>query len=169
MDSVFYNIFQTIYLMPLMPVTIYTDGSCHTQSLTGAWVAILFIENERKQLSGLETNTTHNRMELTAVIKAIEFLRDHHTEITNITICTDSQYVTALKDREERLTALNFSSKKGRALQNIDLMKKLLELFESYTIETIKIKAHQKINDLNKYNIEADRLSRKMVREAVKK
>lgn len=155
--------------MPAMPATIYTDGSCHTQSLTGAWVAILFIENERKQLSGLEINTTHNRMELTAVIKAIEFLRDHYTEIANITIYTDSQYVTALKDREERLTALGFASKRGRALQNSDLIKKLLELFESYTIETIKVKAHQKINDLNKYNIEADRLSRKIVREAVKK
>ncbi len=104
-----------------------------------------------------------------AVIKAIEFLRDHYTEIANITIYTDSQYVTALKNREERLTALGFASRKGRALQNSDLIKKLLELFESYTIETIKIKAHQKINDLNKYNIEADRLSRKMVREAVKK
>ncbi len=155
--------------MPLMPATIYTDGSCHIQSLTGAWVAIIFIGNERKQLSGLEINTTHNRMELMAVIKAIEFLRDHYTEIANITIYTDSQYVTALKNREERLTALGFASRKGRALQNSDLIKKLLELFESYTIETIKIKAHQKINDLNKYNIEADRLSRKMVREAVKK
>lgn len=155
--------------MSLMPATIYTDGSCHTQSLTGAWVAILFIENERKQLSGLEINTTHNRMELMAVIKAIEFLRDHYTEIANITIYTDSQYVTALKNREERLTAFGFASRKGRALQNSDLIKKLLELFESYTIETTKVKAHQKINDLNKYNIEADRLSRKMVREAVKK
>jgi ribonuclease HI len=155
--------------MPPLPATIYTDGSCHTQSLNGAWVAILFIGNERKQLSGLEINTTHNRMELTAVIKAIEFLRDHYTEIADVTIYTDSQYVTALKDRQKRLTALSFASKRGRVLQNSDLIKKLLELFESYTIETIKVKAHQKINDLNKYNIEADRLSRKIVREAVKK
>ena len=52
---------------------VYTDGSCDTQFLTGAWVCILLIGEERQQLSGLEMNTTHNRMELLAVIKGIEF------------------------------------------------------------------------------------------------
>ncbi len=113
--------------------------------------------------------TTHNRMELTAVIKAIEFLRDNKKEVCTITVYSDSQYVTNLQDRKERLTGLGFASKKGRALNNSDLIKKLLKLYELYNIETIKIKAHQKINDLNKYNIEADILCREMVREAAKK
>ena len=147
---------------------IYTDGSCNTQSLTGAWVAIIFIGDKKKQLSGIDENTTHQRMELTAVIKAIEFLKDHYHDITKLAIYTDSQYVTGLQNRKERLITLGFVSKKGRPLQNADLVKRLLDLYESFTIETIKIKAHQKLNDINEFNIEADHVSRQMVRDATK-
>ena len=150
-------------------VRIYTDGSCHTQSFIGAWVAIVFVGDEKEQLSGLDENTTHNRMELTAVIKAIVFLQDHHKNISQVTIYTDSQYVMGLPARKEKLVAMGFTSKKGKELQNADLIKRLLELYELYSIETIKIKAHQKINAVNEYNIAADILSRKMVRQAMKR
>jgi ribonuclease HI len=137
--------------------------------LTGAWVAILFIENDKKQLSGLEENTTHNRMELTAVIKAIEFLQHHYKPVFQLTIYTDSQYVTRLPARKDRLNTSGFTSKKGKALPNTDLVKRLLDLYELYTIKTVKIKAHQKLNSFNEFNIEADLLSRKMIRGAIKK
>ena len=61
--------------MPIDLVEIYTDGSCHTQFLIGAWAAIIFISGEKIILSGIENYTTHNRMELMAVIKALEFIR----------------------------------------------------------------------------------------------
>ena len=54
-------------------ITIYTDGSCHTQQLVGAWAAIIFIGAKKFVLSGTEENTTHNRMELTAIIEALKF------------------------------------------------------------------------------------------------
>ena len=147
---------------------LYTDGSCDTQYLTGAWVCILFAGEERQQLSGVEMDTTHNRMELLAVINGIEYLRDHYPAVCRICIYSDSQYVTGLESRRERLTMKDFTSKKGKALPNADLLMRLLKLYECYTIETIKIKAHQKKNEINAFNIEADLLSRKLLREAVK-
>src|ERR1700712_1984940 len=118
-----------------MPAIIYTDGSCSTEFLTGAWVAIIVLRNDKKMLSGLEMNTTHNRMELTAVIKALEFLKDSYKDISSVKIYSDSQYVTDLESRKERLTAFGFLSKKGKELPNADLVKMLLTLYELYTIE----------------------------------
>jgi len=132
-------------------------------------VAIIILGEDKKILSGLEVSTTHNRMELTAVIKALEFLKDFYKDISSIKIYSDSQYVTDLESRKERLKALGFISKKRKELPNADLVKTLLRLYELYTVETIKIKAHQKKHGINDLNVEADILSRQMVREAVKK
>ena len=57
-------------------ITIYTDGSCHAQKRIGAWAAIVIINIEKIVLKGVEINTTHNRMELMAVIKAIEYVNN---------------------------------------------------------------------------------------------
>jgi ribonuclease HI len=107
-------------------------------------------------------------MELLAVIRAINFLQDHYKEITAIKIYSDSQYVTGLEQRKEKFISLGFESKKGKPLHNADLVKQLLTMYESYSVETVKIKAHQKRNGINDFNIEADVLSRKLVREALK-
>ena len=53
-------------------IEIYTDGSCHSQQLIGAWAALVFINGEKTILKGTEKETTHNRMELLAVINAIK-------------------------------------------------------------------------------------------------
>ena len=57
---------------------IYTDGSCHTQKRIGAWVAIILTGTEKKVLSGIVQDTTHNRMELYAVIKGIEYIKNNY-------------------------------------------------------------------------------------------
>jgi hypothetical protein len=98
----------------ILTATIYTDGSCNTQLLVGAWVAIVLSGNVRKLLSGLEWNTTHNRMELTAVIKAIEYVRDHYDGLSSITICSDSQYVIGLQARKEKNYITCFCQQKGK-------------------------------------------------------
>lgn len=146
-------------------VKIYTDGSCHTQLRTGAWVAILLKGDEKKILTGTARNTTNNRMELTAVIKAIEYVLSNDPGVTNLTILSDSQYVTNLPARREKLTTRDFNTKKGNELQNTDLVKTLFGYLQSHVIEFVKIKAHQKLNGVSDYNVEADKLSRKLVRE----
>lgn len=149
-------------------VEIYTDGSCHTQHCIGGWAAALFIGKEKIILSGKELNTTHNRMELTAVIEAIEYVRKMNSAFCGIKIYSDSQYIIGLTARKEKLFALNFETKKGDEIRNADLVKELLKLTECMPLQFVKVKAHQKKNEVINYNIEADKLSRKIVREAVK-
>ncbi len=148
-------------------IEIYTDGSCHTQLNIGAWAALLLIGDKKIMLSGKEICTTHNRMELTAVIKAIEYVQKNFNKTGALTIVSDSQYVVGLTARKEKLTRLYFATKKGNEIRNASLVKQLLDYTDSLTIQFIKIKAHQKKTDTINYNIEVDKLSRKIVREAV--
>lgn len=154
--------------MLLQKIEIYTDGSCHTQQCLGAWVAIVFIAGEKVILSGKELNTTHNRMELTAVIKTFEYIQQSTTKMPVIKVVTDSQYVTGLQARSGKFSTQNFITKKGTPISNADLVMKLLALTNALPVEFVKIKAHQKNTAVINYNIEADKLSRNIVRLAVK-
>jgi ribonuclease HI len=152
-----------------MQILIYTDGSCHTQLLIGGWAAILFIGQEKVVLTGTETGTTHNRMELLAVIKAIEYVIANCNQPTPINIISDSQYVIGLDARKEKLSANNFTTKAGNETRNTDLVKQLLYLSVSVPVSFTKIKAHQKKQEDGavNYNTEVDHLARKLVRDAV--
>ena len=73
----------------LKKVIIYTDGACRGNPGNGGWGAILNYNDKTKEIKGFASNTTNNIMELTAVIKAIELLK----EPCQITVFTDSKYV----------------------------------------------------------------------------
>ena len=150
-------------------IIIYTDGSCHTQQQLGAWSAIILVNDTKIILSGIETNTTHQRMELTAVISAIEYVQQHYKTSKNIQLNSDSQYVIGLISRADKLAAKNYKKKKGNEIANENLVKKWLFLNSLYIIECIKIKAHQQLSETTKYNIEVDKLSRKLVRDEIRK
>ena len=72
-----------------MKIRIYTDGACSGNPGKGGWGALIQENDDEKKLSGSELNTTNNRMELTAVIKALE----HYDEAREIEVFTDSKYV----------------------------------------------------------------------------
>lgn len=150
-------------------IEIFTDGSFHPQTRIGAWVAILFIDNRKIVLSDTVTETTNNRMELTAVIKAIEFIRQKHQTDKPIHIISDSQYVIGLIGRQEKFIRLNFKTVNGKDIRNIDLVKHFLKLAHETNIYFTKIKAHLQPTDTANYNINADILARHLVREAVAK
>jgi len=151
-------------------IVIYTDGSCHTQFKTGAWAAIILIdEKEEIVLKDMEIDTTHNRMELLSVIKALDYIKEHHFEKYKITVKSDSQYVIGIKNRTKKLTASGFMTKKEEPVQNVDLLKQLISLSNSLNVEFIKVKAHQKKTDIRNYNRVVDKISRKLVRDYVKK
>lgn len=152
---------------PPINITVYTDGSCHTQLCTGAWVAIVLINNEKIIRTGTATDTTHHRMEVTAVIEALQYIRQHATAPAAIKVITDSQFVAGLTGRRERLTGMGFQNKKGNTLRNADLIQEFLVLEAAMRPEIIKIKAHQQANAVTEYNIEADRLCRQLVRDMV--
>lgn len=146
-------------------IKIYTDGSCHTQLLTGAWAAIIFNADEKEILKGWEEDTTHNRMELQGVIKALEYLIERK-ETKNVSVYSDSQYVVNLLSREQKLKSKNFLTNKGTPIQNVVLVKRLLELIEQTSPTFVKVKAHQKNGDL--INKEVDLIVRALVRARVK-
>ena len=72
-----------------MKIKIYTDGACSGNPGKGGWGVVIQENDNEKKLSGSELNTTNNRMELTAVIKALE----HYDEAREIEVFTDSKYV----------------------------------------------------------------------------
>ena len=150
-------------------IEVYTDGSCNPQYQIGGWAALIFINGEKVVLQGNATETTHNRMELTAVIKAIEYVLKEFSECKLIKIYTDSQYVERIPFRINKLKEKQFITKKGKSIQNIDLIKKLITLIETTKIEFIKVVAHQKSTIIPNYNREVDKLSRKIVRQLVLK
>lgn len=68
---------------------IYTDGACSGNPGKGGWGAVLVYKGAEKEISGAEKQTTNNRMELTAVIKALQLLK----EPCEVNLTTDSKYV----------------------------------------------------------------------------
>jgi ribonuclease HI len=148
-------------------IEIFTDGSCHTQQCLGAWASIILLKENKIILSGSELETTHNRMEILAVIKSLHYLQRNHSEFKTIQIVSDSQYVIGLVSREKKFIACNFKTKSGNDISNIDLVIELLKLLKEFKVSFVKIKAHQKISESTKYNIEVDKLSRAIVRKLV--
>ena len=114
----------------------------------------------------MEEQTTHQRMELTAVIKAFEYLAQASAVEQTITVFTDSQYVVGIPVRSAKLKAMAFITGGGIPIRNTDLLQLLMEYIEKKKPVFIKVKAHQR-DDAQNMNHEVDRLSRKLVREAV--
>ena len=115
-------------------IEIFTDGSCLNNPGRGGWCAILRYKNKEKILSGAEANTTNNRMELTAVIKALEALK----EPCEIELYSDSTYV--LKGLNEWLS--NWIKKDFKKVKNVDLWKKYIEVSKPHKIHINWVKGH---------------------------
>lgn len=121
-------------------VDIYTDGACSGNPGPGGWGAILRSGEYVKELSGGDTNTTNNRMELTALIEALSALRFP----CRVTVYSDSKYVIdALKLGWAKKWKANgwMRNKKEKAL-NPDLWDKLLALMDQHEVELIWVKGH---------------------------
>ena len=70
-------------------IQVYTDGSCNTKLKIGAWAAIIIHNNNTKTISGYTLETTNNRMELTAVIKALEYIETNYKNINKMVNVAD--------------------------------------------------------------------------------
>ena len=121
-------------------VTLYTDGACSGNPGPGGWGAILEYMGHEKELSGGEKNTTNNRMELTAVIKALQALKEPCT----VELYSDSKYVL---DALQKGWAVSWrkrgwiKSDKKPAL-NPDLWETLLDLVETHDVRYHWVKGH---------------------------
>jgi len=121
-------------------VEIFTDGACSGNPGPGGWGAIMRTKGIEKELSGGEKDTTNNRMEMMAVIAALEALqRDCSVKIT-----TDSQYV--MKGMLEWLPGWkkrNWQTAAKKPVKNIDLWQRLERAAESHQLEWEWVRGHQ--------------------------
>ncbi len=119
-------------------IKIYTDGACSGNPGPGGWGAVLIYKSHKKEISGSEINTTNNRMELTALIKALEALK----EKCEIEIFTDSKYVcdSIQKGWAKSWQKNGWKKSNKKPAINSDLWEKLLTLLGEhiYTINWIK-------------------------------
>ncbi len=124
------------------------------------------MDDKKVVLSGTEQETSHNRMELLGIIRSIDFLREENLMENQIHIFTDSQYAVKLRGRKERLAQRSFTTKKGQAIRNSDLVQQLLQYDEMYKLLFTKVKAHSKDGD--RFNREVDLLVRTQLRQITK-
>ncbi len=134
-------------------VTIYTDGACSGNPGPGGWGAILMYGEHRKELSGGENPSTNNRMEMMAVIRALEALKFP----CQVELYSDSKYVL---DSLGKGWAMDWrkrgwvKSNKKPAL-NADLWEILLKLYEQHQVNLHWVKGHS----TNIYNNRCDELA----------
>ena len=135
-------------------IKIYTDGSCIGNPGKGGWAAIIFMNNEKKILKGSKDITTNNQMELTATIKALEYIGTKD----KIQIYTDSKYVKqGITEWITKWKINGWKTSKKEEVKNKDLWVELDNLTSKHSIEWFWVKAHSD-NDLNN---EVDLLARK--------
>jgi|UniRef100_UPI003FEEE8CA ribonuclease HI len=132
---------------------IYTDGACSGNPGKGGWGAVLVYKGAEKEISGAEKQTTNNRMELTAVIKALQLLK----EPCEVNLTTDSKYVC---DAVNKGWVYGWKKKgwiksdKKPAL-NVDLWEKLLEQLKIHDVTFNWVKGHNG----HPYNERCDKLA----------
>ena len=134
-------------------IEIYTDGACSGNPGPGGWGAVLRYNGREKEISGGEAQTTNNRMDLTAVIAALECLK----EPCIVELYSDSKYVI---DALSTGWAVSWRKKgwitsdKKPAL-NVDLWERLLKLTEAHEMRYHWVKGHAD----NEYNNRCDALA----------
>lgn len=134
-------------------IEIYTDGACSGNPGKGGWGAVLVYKGNEKQLSGAEMQTTNNRMELTAVIKALEQLK----EPCKVSLTTDSKYVcdSVTKGWVYSWQKNNWRKADKKPALNADLWQELLEQLSIHDVEFHWVKGHNG----HKYNEICDKLA----------
>ena len=119
----------------------------------GGWGVVLIYKGIEKEISGGQLNTTNNKMEITAVVKGLEILK----EPCNVKVYSDSAYVVNsikmgwIYSWKEN----NWVKKDKSKVKNIELWEGLLELISYHNVEFIKVKGHAD----NKYNNRCDMMA----------
>ena len=120
-------------------IKIYTDGSCLNNPGNGGWAAIINVNGEVKKISGSEKDTTNNKMELMAPIKALQEIEKNQ----QIEIYTDSQYVRlGITDWIHKWITNNWQTSKKEPVKNKDLWIELYQLTKSFEVKWIWVRAH---------------------------
>ena len=140
-------------------VHIYTDGACSGNPGPGGWGAILVYGKAERELHGGEKDTTNNRMELMAAIRALEALKGS----CRVDLYTDSNYVKTgisqwLADWKRR----GWKTADKKPVKNVDLWQRLEAAAEKHEVRWHWVRGH----DGHEMNERADALARKAIPDA---
>ena len=137
-------------------VVIYTDGACSGNPGPGGWGSVMLYNGHRRELSGGESETTNNRMEMMAVIVSLETLK----RPCEILLHTDSTYV--LKGMTEWLEgwkARNWKTAAKKPVKNVDLWQRLDDAIARHRVDWKWVKGHSGVPE----NERADELARNAI------
>lgn len=134
-------------------INIYTDGACSGNPGPGGWASIIIYSSKIIELSGGSLLTTNNRMEMTAVIKGLENIKNQ----SNVIINTDSKYViNGITSWIEKWKKNKWLGSNKKLIKNKDLWEKIYSLNNFHNTEWIWIKGHSG----NSLNEKVDQLAR---------
>jgi len=133
-------------------IVIYTDGACSGNPGPGGWGSVLLYNGHRRELSGGEAETTNNRMEMMAVIQALETL----TRPCLVHIHTDSVYVMkGITEWIEQWKKRGWKTAAKKPVKNVELWQRLEQAIERHQAEWTWVKGHSGITE----NERADELA----------
>lgn len=143
----------------LPEVEIYTDGACHGNPGPGGWGAVLRMGPHEKELSGAETATTNNRMELTAAIRALQALR----RPCLVQLYTDSRYLRqGITEWLAQWKRRGWRTAGRKPVKNVDLWQQLEDAAAVHRIDWHWIKGHSGHPE----NERADRLANEAIKNS---
>jgi len=120
-------------------VRVYTDGACKGNPGPGGWGAILQSGEHERELFGGEPATTNNRMELTAVIRALEALR----RPSRVEVFTDSEYVKrGITEWLQAWKRRGWRTADRKPVKNIELWQRLDELAARHRVRWHWVRGH---------------------------
>lgn len=145
----------------MIPVTIYTDGSCLGNPGPGGYAAILLQGTHKKEICGSAENTTNNRMELSAVICGLSAI----TKPCEITVYSDSKYVVDAINQNwiDNWVKNGWHTSSGKPVANADLWQKLIPLVKHMSVKLVWVKGHAD----NEWNQRCDEIARSAAMAAV--
>ena len=120
-------------------IEAFTDGACRGNPGPGGWGVLLRFNGHEKRLSGGEAETTNNRMELMAVIQALESLNKQCA----VKVTSDSQYVLkGISEWMENWKKRGWKTAAKKPVKNVDLWQRLDKASEIHEIEWVWVRGH---------------------------
>lgn len=148
------------------PIYIYTDGACSGNPGPGGWAALLSYKGREKIITGGERETTNNRMELTAAIKALSAIIPKNKDKHRLCITTDSLYLKeGVEQWLSRWRRNRWKTSNKKPVKNQDLWVELDNLIKNFDIEWRWVRGHsghpqnERVDRLAQQSIPSDEIN----------
>ena len=143
----------------LKKVEMYTDGACSGNPGVGGWACILIYKGTEKILSGGDSDTTNNKMELLSIIKGLEALK----EKCEVTVYSDSNYAVSpfIEGYISNWILSGWRLADKKPVKNLELWKRLVELTGVHKVDFVKVKGHSD----NVNNNRCDQIARSEIKK----